>query len=283
MWYLIGSVILLVVLYLLAIMPRVKNRPDYTPLLGNYYAHRGLHDNEGEAPENSMAAFEKAVDAGYGMELDVQLTKDSVPVIFHDETLERICGVAGKVRDFTYQELQEFRLCKSEEKIPKLADFLTLVSGKVPLIIEIKSYESPARVCAVADELISRYQGAYCIESFHPMVVSWYRRHRPSVIRGQLSTNFKEKAKSFPDLAEDTRKIGKRMMVALWMVRHLLVNFIGRPDFIAYEYCHKYNLSRLLCQKLYGALSVAWTVRSLEEMKKSSDAFSLFIFEKFLP
>ena len=77
---------MLLVAYLIAIMPRMMGRPDYTPLMGHYYAHRGLHDNETDAPENSMAAFRKAVDAGYGIELDVQLTKDRIPVVFHDES-----------------------------------------------------------------------------------------------------------------------------------------------------------------------------------------------------
>ena len=73
----------LLAVYLLAIMPRITKRPDTSPLFGTYYAHRGLHDNSSNAPENSMAAFRKAVNAGYGIELDVQLTKDRIPVVFH--------------------------------------------------------------------------------------------------------------------------------------------------------------------------------------------------------
>ena len=125
-----------VALYLLAIMPRMAHRPDRQPFLGVYYAHRGLHDNGGDAPENSMRAFEKAVEAGYGIELDVQLSKDRVPVVFHDFTLERVCGIKGKVYDYTYEELQEFRLCRSEERIPRFEDFLEMVGGRVPLIVE---------------------------------------------------------------------------------------------------------------------------------------------------
>ena len=79
-----------IVAYLIAIMPRMTGRPDYTPLMDHYYAHRGLHDNKTDAPENSMKAFRKAVDAGYGIELDVQLTKDRIPVVFHDESLNRL-------------------------------------------------------------------------------------------------------------------------------------------------------------------------------------------------
>ena len=93
--------------YLWAILPRMTARPDRSPLLAQRcYAHRGLHDNATDAPENSMAAFRKAVEAGYGIELDVQLSKDRIPVVFHDETLRRVCGVEGKVRDYTFEELQ---------------------------------------------------------------------------------------------------------------------------------------------------------------------------------
>ena len=171
--------IVLIAAYLIAIMPHMVRRPDITPLMGHYYAHRGLHDNKTEAPENSMAAFRKAVDAGYGIELDVQLTKDRIPVVFHDESLQRVCGVKGNVRDYTYEELLQFHLCDSEEKIPLFEDFLKLVDGKVPLIIEIKIHEDHNTVCEIADSLIREYKGVYCIESFHPLAVKWYKEHRP--------------------------------------------------------------------------------------------------------
>ena len=112
------------ILYLSAIMPRMWNRPDYTPLMGHYYAHRGLHDNSSEAPENSIPAFKKAIEAGYGIELDVQLTKDRIPIVFHDDTLKRVCGVKGSAKDYTYTELMEFRLFNTNEHIPKLTDVL---------------------------------------------------------------------------------------------------------------------------------------------------------------
>ena len=140
MWLkvLIIAFVIILLLYLWLIKPGIADRPDIASLMGHYYAHRGLHDNETDAPENSMNAFKKAIDAGYGIELDVQLTKDRIPVVFHDETLKRVCGVDGRVRDYTYEELQQFRLCRSDERIPLFSDFLKLVDGKVPLIIEIK-------------------------------------------------------------------------------------------------------------------------------------------------
>ena len=125
-------------LYLLAVTPRVLNRPDTGLFRKKYFAHRGLHDNAGEAPENSMAAFCKAVEAGYGIELDVQLTKDGIPVIFHDATLERMCGAKAAIEDYTYEELQQFTLGISGEHIPKFEDLLAMVNGQVPLISNLR-------------------------------------------------------------------------------------------------------------------------------------------------
>ena len=86
----VGSIICL---YLLAIMPRIYKKPDMAPFQNWLYAHRGLHDNETDAPENSLKAFKKAVDGNFGIELDIQLTKDGIPVVFHDYSLKRIFGV----------------------------------------------------------------------------------------------------------------------------------------------------------------------------------------------
>ena len=269
MWIILLIVFILIAAYLIAIMPRMMHRPDYSPLMGHYYAHRGLHDNQSDAPENSMAAFRKALDAGYGIEMDVQLTKDRIPVVFHDETLNRVCGVDGKVRDYTFEELQQFHLYHSDEKIPLFSDFLKLIDGKVPLIIEIKIHEDYKTVCRIADEFISQYQGVYCIESFHPLAVKWYKDHRPDVIRGQLSSRLAPKGEREPFLYK--------------MSHYLLCNCAAKPDFIAYEHLHKSNLSRTLCQHLYHALSVAWTIKSQEQLDASKKQFDLFIFEGFIP
>ena len=260
---------LLVIAYLFLIAPRMTGKPDVSCLMGVDYAHRGLHDNKGDAPENSMAAIRNAVEHGYGIEFDVQLTRDRIPVVFHDESLRRVCGVEGNVRDYTYEELQQFPLLASQERIPLLADVLAAVDGRVPLIIEIKIHENANEVCSRADELISAYKGPYCIESFDPRAVVWYKKNRPQVIRGQLSANF------------NTPK--RREKLTEKLVHYLLTNVIARPDFIAYDHHSKNNLSRMLCRKVFGALSVAWTLKSQQELDASKDAFDLFIFEQFIP
>ena len=184
-------------IYGFLVAPRMINKPDVSVLKGIHYAHRGLHDNSSDAPENSMKAFRKAVEAGYGMEMDVQLTKDDKLVVFHDATLKRMCGVDGNVWDYTLEELQGFRLKNSEEKIPAFSEVLKLVDGKVPLIIEYKMDRPLTKVCELGNELLREYKGVYCIESFHPFALMWYRKHRPDVMRGQLSGNLAKEAKSF--------------------------------------------------------------------------------------
>lgn len=259
--------VILLVLYLFLAAPRMINRADRTPFMSNvFYAHRGLFDNEGDAPENSLAAFRKAVEAGYGMEMDVQLTKDDQLVVFHDATLKRMCGVEGNVWEYTLEELKQFRLLNSEESIPTFAEVLRLVNGRTPLIVEYKMDRPLTKVCALGDELLENYMGAYCIESFHPFALMWYRKHRPEVLRGQLSGN----------LAKETKNPKLKWVYTL--VTYLLTNVLTRPDFIAYDHRYVGNLSRRVCRWL-GALSVTYTIKSTERYEKVKNDFDLFIFD----
>lgn len=257
------------ILYLLAVMPRMANRPDTSLFKRKYFAHRGLHDNEGDAPENSMAAFRRAVEAGYGMELDVHVTKDGIPVIFHDSKLMRMCSAEGEITDYTYEELQRFALGKSTEHIPRLEDLLHMVQGRVPLIVEIKSDKADVSDCAVIDRMLRTYGGEYCIESFNPMVLWWYRRHHREVVRGQLSSDF--------------RRDGGNKGPFFFLLTHLVFNFLTKPDFIAYNHKFKGMPGRRICRKLYKNPSVAWTIRSREELDEVRDEFDVFIFESFEP
>lgn len=264
----------LAVLYLLAIMPRLGRRRARRAFAGVYYAHRGLFDNEADAPENSMRAFERAVQAGYGIEMDVQLSRDGVAVVFHDFTLERMCGREGKVCDYTWQELKQMRLGKSEETIPGFADVLKMVNGRVPLIVEIKVEWMDLRVCPVVDGLLGEYPGLYCIESFNPLVLAWYRKNHSQVVRGQLSDGFARACRV---------RESWHLLVQNFVLENLLFNWITRPDFVAYNHQYAPVLARRLCRELYGNMAVAWTIRSQEELERARKHFDLFIFDSFLP
>ena len=262
-------ILVLIVLYFLAIKPRLSRQKQWAPFKGVYYAHRGLHDNESEAPENSLPAFKKAVKAGYGIELDVQLTKDRVPVVFHDFTLERACGKPGKVYEYTYEELQQFPLFQSNERIPKFEEVLKVVDGKVPLIVEIKLEWMDLTVCAFVDKLLKEYKGMYCIESFNPLVRTWYRMYHNDVLRGQLSDAF--------------LKEGEYRGVLYWILQNLLLNWMTKPDFVAYNHKYADNLSRRLCRKLYKNMAAAWTIKSQQELEAAKEEFDVFIFDSFIP
>ena len=262
-------IVVIIVLYLFFIMPRLWGKPSKTPYMGVYYAHRGLHDNQSSAPENSMKAFRKAVEEGYGIELDVQLTQDGIPVIFHDFTLERMCSVPGKVREMTYSQLQQLHLLDTEEKIPTLEEFLHMVDGKVPLIVELKEEWTDLSLCPAVQKQLSEYKGVYCIESFNPLVLLWYRRYCKKVMRGQLSTNF--------------RKDGGYKNIFYLFLTHLLTNCLTAPDFIAYNCLFKEEPARRICRKLYKNLAVAWTVKSQDQLESLKKDFDLFIFESFIP
>lgn len=256
-------------IYFLALMPRIMKRPDLCLFDRRYFAHRGLHDNGGDAPENSMAAFRKAAEAGYGIELDVHVTLDGVPVIFHDARLERMCGVDGEITNHTYEELQRLTLGRSDERIPRLEDLLHMVQGRVPLIVEIKLDHADVTDCAVIDKMLRTYDGEYCVESFNPMVLWWFRRHHRKVVRGQLSTDFR---------GDDQHK-----GLLYFLLTHLMFNFLAGPDFIAYNHEFKEEPGRKICRKLFRIPSAAWTVRSCEELDKLRGEFDIFIFENFTP
>ena len=263
--------LVLIVLYLLAIMPRMVHRADVKPFLGRLYAHRGLYDNKTDAPENSMKAFAKAVEAGYGIELDIQFTKDEEIVVFHDGNLKRVCGVDKKVCEFTYEELQQFKLCNSEETIPKFSEVLALIDGQVPLIVEYKSEDTSTTLFEMGDAMLRQYKGLYCVESFNPLLSYWYRRHNKDVLRGVLSDSY---------VKENITVLPK---AAYFPLHHLLLNFLAKPDFIAYHHIYHKDLSRVLCQKLFRAPAVAWTIQSQEDLEARAKDFDIFIFDSFIP
>lgn len=267
------SLLLLCLLYVFLISPRLP-RASMRAFVENcrYYAHRGLHSDT--VPENSLPAFQKAVEAGFGIELDVQITSDGVPVVFHDNTLTRMCGSDKGIHDFTLEELEQFVLAGHEDvHIPTFEDVLATVGGKVPLIIEIKAQlpEWPDTVNAVM-KLLESYEGPYCIESFNPMVLRKLRREYPSVLRGQLCEYFSVH-----------KKEGHHVSFVLHCGEWFLYNVVARPDFIAYN-CHhtKKPPFRLLTFLFPECTYISWTTRKPEE-EQTSHLFDAFIFEYYLP
>ena len=259
LWMLFG-IACLIFLYFFLLTPRHR-RPEAEPLMRTAYAHRGLWDKT--HPENSLAAFRAATEAGFGIELDVQLTRDGELVVFHDASLARVTGAEGKVYEKDLAELRALTLGKSEEYIPTFAEVLALVAGRVPLLVEIKSDYNWRGVCEKTAELLDGYGGEYLIESFHPLAVAWFRKHRPSVLRGQLSARL-WKERQFRTLSH-------------FLVQNLLLNFYARPDFIAYD-VHDRGVLSFRLSRLFHPFTLAWTIRTPEEHRQAK-GFDGVIFE----
>lgn len=262
---------LLMVLLLFAIRPNCQRQQEMCPFMRTIIAHRGLFDNTGDAPENSLPAFTKAIKGGYGIELDVQLTADQVPVVHHDFSLKRLCHQTTRIRSATAATLQQIPLAQSSATIPTLQEVLTLVDGQVPLVIEIKNNDDNWKESAkITAEILDDYDGSYCVEAFDPRVIWWFKKNRPAVLRGILSTNFFKSKKEMP--------YWKRLVAT-----HLLTNFIIQPDFIAYHYADKNQLFYWLCRRLYRPINAAWTVRNEETLALVQKDFQIAICDSFLP
>lgn len=234
------------------------------PFEGRNFAHRGLHSVDKTVPENSLPAFAAAAEHGYGVELDVHITKDGRLVVFHDDDLSRICGVEGKIEDMTYDELCELRLLDTDCRIPLFSEVLSLIASRCPMVVELKRGGRNMELCAKTYELLREFHGVYCIESFDPRIVGWFRVYAPEVLRGQLSAHPSSMKKGASSLAA-------------FAVGNLLTNFIARPHFIAYGLGKK-TLAAKLCG-LLGAMKVAWTSHGAENEAKN-DAV---IFEYYRP
>lgn len=243
--------------------PGRAKKTQKTPFMGRNFAHRGLHTEDKSVPENSMEAFRQAKDAGYGIELDLQLSKDGELVVFHDDTLSRVCGADVRVDELDAAELKEHRLCGSDEHIPLFGEVLELVGGSVPLIVELKNGRRNRELCEKAHALLSGYKGDYCIESFNPFIVAWFRRNAAEVLRGQLATVYRD--------YEGVKK------PTAFILSRCLMNLVSRPQFIAYRIGAK-PLTVKLAEAL-GAMKVGFT-SGQEENESGLDAV---IFEFYRP
>ena len=180
------------------------------------YAHRGLH--RAGSPENSLAAFAGALEAGLGIECDIQRSRDGEAMLLHDWELERLTGISGPLAGHDAADLAQIAFTDSEHYIARLADLLELVDGRVPILIEIKSRAryDVKRSCAAVARSLAGYRGDIAVMSFDPRVPKWFRKHYPAPVRGLVMRE---------DSHGATQK-GWQRHLALW---------IARPEFLAYH------------------------------------------------
>lgn len=248
-----GILLLLWLVYLLVLLRPARQPKKYPQTLLTDYAHRGLHG--GDIPENSLAAFRLAAECGYGIELDLQLSRDGEVMVFHDYTLDRMTGSDGILTALTAAELSGMQLLSAdgaptEQRIPTLRQVLETVGGRVPLLIELKGESTDTALCPAADAILRDYPGDYCVESFNPMLLYWYQKHRPDVMRGQLYTDvFREKGRTPLN----------------FLLSCMALNVLSRPHFIAYDRKYGRKLPVRLTTGMMRAKRFIWTVRREEE------------------
>lgn len=226
-------------------------------------AHRGLHSTS--VPENSIAACQRAITEGYAIELDVRLSADNTPVVFHDETLSRLTETTGTVANHTWDELQDLRLAGTDKRIPRLQDVLELVDGAEPLCIEIKNDDRPGELEAAVIGVLDNYDGPLAVQSFNPLSLGYIRTHRPRWPRGQLSGSFSQ--------------VDGLAYYEKFTLERLAANIHSRPQFIGYR-CTDLPYWPVTAHQKLGLPILAWTVQTPAELQHARNHADNVIFEE---
>lgn len=255
-----------------AIKPRTKNKPDMSAFFNYDYADGGVGDFMDGCPENSDASLREAVNKGYGVALDVRVTRDGVPVVFRDSDLYRLCGVDGVLEEHTLAEISEYYIQETEEKVLTLEEALDLVNCRVPVVIKLDVYKDnygtlSQRVC----EIVDCYEGVYTIESEDYRVLRWFAKERPKVIRGLVY-----KKKTNPE-----RTFGA--FVSCFIHNSMLTNVFARPDYISAVFDDRDNMSIKLCRLLYHVPIALRNVRDEIDYEIGRQQDAVVIFEGIEP
>ena len=271
LWIVLGSIagfaVLCFCLFLIIIRPATGKREIMKRYKGVKFAHRGLHDDK--KAENSMSAFAAAVECGYGIELDVRLSKDGELVVFHDDTVDRMTEAKGRVDSFTAEELSGLHLGGTEDGVPTFRQVLDLVDGKIPLLVEMKEEIGKYGVAEKTAEMLREYKGEYIVESFNPLSLAHFGTLMPEVAKGLLCSNY--------------LKHPKTRSLAYFAVQNMMMNVHCKPDFIAYDPAEWNNAGLTMIRTFYPKTPlVCWTLKSPEEEAAAKEhGFTSFIFENY--
>lgn len=238
--------------------------PKDSWLVSKPIAHRGLYNLK--YPENSLGAFENAVRNGYPIELDLQTLSDGEIVVFHDRNLSRVCGVDVKLHSLTKADLNTYKLKDTSYRIPTLTEVLETINGKVPILFEFKTELFKHNEFEISvNNILKYYKGEYAIESFNPFILKWYKKNRPDILRGQLSS-------FFPD---DFNLVKKSF------IKRLSFNRLTKPDFISYD--HRYLPNKYVDKYKNKCAIIGYTIKSNEDKERVSPHCDNYIFENIFP
>lgn len=236
-------------------------------LVNQPIAHRGLWNSE--FPENSLGAFQNAINHNTAIELDVVMLDDGTLAVFHDDTLARMCNADGYIRRAKKEDLKKLKLAGTNYSIPTFGEVLKLVKGQVPLLIEVKN--SSTKVGDLEEKvygMLKTYKGEFAIFSFNPFTVKWFKDHAPEVIRGQLS--------SFFDIDDPT--VERVTGIRKYVLKRMLLNKQSCPHFIAYDIN---NLPNRFVKKYKELPLLASVIDSEEKYYKAKECGANSIFHGF--
>lgn len=243
---------------------------------GRPVAHRGLHDIAAGRVENTLSAVRAAVEHGYAIEVDIQLTADDAIVVYHDDRLARLNQGTGAILDLTLAEVQAVPFQVGDDRIPTLAELFETVAGRVPLVIELKGTvgrpEIDARLTRLFIAAARGYAGPFAAMSFEPAIIEQLRREAPEIIRGIV--------------ADDTRNLtwyGHLSPAERFRRRTLLHGLTTRPHFASYCVDHLPAIGPWLLKHVFGRTLITWTVRRPDQVAATRRHADQMTFEGFLP
>lgn len=237
------------------------------------FAHRGLHDPDKGTIENTATAFQAAIDAGYGIELDVRICADGDVVVFHDDRLERLTTGAGAVLARTAAQLRRVAFRASKDRIQTLPEMLEQVAGRVPLLIELKTdWKTHGPLEKSVARALKAYAGLAAVMSFDPHCMAAMADQAPGVVRGLVAERYSGPHEP-ADLSARQR----------FMMRHLLSAFIARPQFVNYDIRALPAIAPWVWRQVLQRPLLTWTVRSPEQARRARRWADAIVFEGFRP
>ena len=234
----------------------------------NLIAHRGLHSKDKSVPENSKLAFEKAISYDFSIECDLTILKDGTIIVFHDKDFKRLCDVDQFLKDSNYEDISNYKLLNTDEYIMRFEDLLKFVNGKVPLLIEIKPFGNYKLLCDKVANILDHYPHPFAVFSFHPGVVYWFKKHRPTFIRGQITEYFESDSKMKPYMK--------------YLMKTMFFNHFTKPDFVSYG-IHDLPNKWADQAKKKGITMISYAARNQQEFDFVKSRYDNVVFEYFIP
>lgn len=240
---------------------------DLSWLKHDFIAHRGFHNQNLNILENTKEAFEYALQKEFSIECDLNMLKDGTVVVFHDKNLNRLCSVDKDLKDLSIHEIRNIRLKDKKSSIITLEELIQIVKGKKPLLIELKPFNNPKIFVDRVMDVLKDYHGPYALFSFHPMIVYQLKKKYPHVIRGQISSFYKE---------DTMNPIARMVLKRMWL------NLLTKPDFISY---HNKDLPNKYATRFYRkkGVVISFVAQTEKEFTRIRSLYHNVVFEHFEP